>query len=200
MADNAAIAAAATGMPASAFARPEFAGHSLWLVPRDADASRYRVIIQRLAGQLGTPQFGPHITLLAPVEACPIQTLNEAVRELATRVPPLVVHLTCAAAGHEYFRCVYALCAKDEALVAAHAAAVEALRGYHSALPSDFMPHLSFVYGDLTPDQRSATAAALQGEVAGQTVRIDMLQLWDTQGPPADWRLVLSLPLSGGNG
>jgi hypothetical protein len=60
------------------------------------------------------------------------------------------------------------------------------------------MPHLSLVYGQLEARVREEAAAGVQDEVRGAGVRVDKLEVWSTEGTPADWHLLHSFPLAGG--
>ena len=103
---------------------------------------------------------------------------------LARRLSPGPILLKTPDGGREYFRCVFVGVAETEALLAAHALA----GGACGAVPaSPFRPHLSLLYGHLTP----ATKRTVLSELAGlpwDPFEVRQLQLVRTEGAPSDWR------------
>lgn len=49
------------------YAKPEFAGYSLWVVPEAQAESSLADVIRECAQRLQTPSFSPHMTLLGGV-------------------------------------------------------------------------------------------------------------------------------------
>src|SRR5579859_7534260 len=113
-----------------------------WLAPAlGFDHDRLAHIIDRLAAEYNTPQFEPHVTIVATSEVdeeAAARTLNS----LVVGVPPFDV--TFIAFGHEqtYFRALYLRAEPSAQLAILHEAAREA---WALELPP-YMPHLSLLY------------------------------------------------------
>jgi hypothetical protein len=97
--------------------------------------------------------------------------------------------------GHEqtYFRSLYLRAAPAAPLTAAHEAG---LRGWALQAPP-YMPHLSLLYSDLTPEQKEPMLAAIDIPLP-LTVRFDAAELWihDQQGV-SGWHRAARVPLDG---
>lgn len=113
--------------------------------------------------------------------------------------------------GAHYYQCVYLLAAKDEATMAAAAAA---RRVYGMDALGPYMPHLSLLYAEL-PEEAKARAvegevARLYGEGAGyetllveQGFPVETIQVWHTDTADRDcrtWCLAAEYELRGGGG
>lgn len=167
-------------------------GFSLWLVPEGAWQARLARLIETLARRLGTPAFEPHVTLLGGAPGEEAQALA-ASAGLARALAPLELRLTSLDALDEYFRCVFVHVAESRELLAAHAAARVA---FGAAEPAAFLPHLSLVYGDLSPAAKAPALREAEGAV-GMRLLVRRLELVRTQGTPAEWRRLAGWGLAG---
>jgi hypothetical protein len=68
------------------------------------------------------------------------------------------------AQGSSFHKCVYILVAKEQAIMAAGAAAAQA----YNKPPADYMPHLSLLYADVDDAARSASQQAAVQRLYGE--------------------------------
>ena len=165
-------------------------GFSLWMMPPPAVRDRFRTLIADLARRVDTPPFEPHLTL-AGVDAATEAAAVRPVAELAARLAPLPIRLTEIGTTAEYFRCLFVRAERTPALDQAYRAACRAL----GQAPGGFMPHLSLIYGELTPVVKERLIAEI-GHRFNTTFTVERLALYDTAGPPPDWRCVADFRLS----
>jgi len=163
---------------------------SLWLIPPEPE--RLAGLIARLAERFGGPPFEPHLTLL-PGLAGSCESVLTVAAELARRTPPLDIQPTRAARGDAYFRCLFLEVALTRELGATHELALKLVNARSEA---PFFPHLSLVYGWLTPPEKERVLGEIGGEVPG-TFRVDALDVVHTEGPVASWRRVGRFALTG---
>ena len=166
-------------------------GFSLWMMPPPAVRERLRALIEDLSRRAGTPPFEPHLTLCGvddTVEAAAIAR----VQPLATRLAPVPIRLTEIGATAEYYRCLFVRAELTPVLAAAYREACRA----QSKTPSDFMPHVSLVYGDLSATDKERLIATI-GRRVEMSFTISRLALYDPVGAPPEWRCVADLPLRG---
>lgn len=166
-------------------------GISLWLMPGGAARGRLTGLIERLAVRLGTRPFAAHVTLLAGLGG-PEEEIVRTAALLAARVRPLRVRLAAVEGRDEHFRCLFALAVPDAPLRAAHAAASHA---FGREPDPAFLPHLSLVYGTLSPEVKRSLVAEVAAEAAASFVA-GSLHVWRTEGPVADWQAIGAFGLS----
>lgn len=170
-------------------------GYSIWCIPDAPQHSACDELIGELSATHGTVRFPPHITLLGDIwPACTVEEMRTRTERLASAMEPLTVKFARAAAGEMFYRCVYALCNEEPALVAANKAAQSEF-GHNEV----FMPHLSLLYSDCDREAREAVRAGVDGrvkDIGGVTVR--RIELWDTTGRCEEWKMLQAwtLPFS----
>jgi len=164
-----------------------------WFVPAPG-AGRDLLIttIGTLAAGCAAPAFPPHVTIV-PMYDSDAATAVRTLRSLTAGLRPFDV--TFPAFGHEqtYFRSLYLHAAPSPPLTAAHDAG---LRAWALRAPP-YMPHLSLLYSDLTPEQKEPLLAAIQIPLP-LTVRFDAAELWihDRHGV-SNWHPAARVPLDG---
>jgi hypothetical protein len=99
-------------------------------------------------------------------------------------------HLTLLAAQDKYFMCVYAACTRSDRLLRLNESAQHILN-----MSYEYTPHLSLVYGHLTDEQKHQLAEALPDWIVGDVLHIERVELWRTDGLPAEWSFVQSISL-----
>lgn len=163
---------------------------SLWMMPPLAVRARFQALIAELSRRVDTPPFEPHLTL-ASVDAATEAAAIQPVAALAAHLPPLAIRLTEVGTTLEYFRCLFVRAEPTPALDRAYQTACRAL----GQTPGEFMPHLSLVYGELTPETKERIIADI-GNRFDTTFTVERLALYDTAGPPPDWRCIADFRLS----
>lgn len=204
---------------AAMYDKPEFVGHSLWLVPPPTVAEKLAGVITELAttepslATAGCPTFGPHMTLLSGLRGLADEFVVGRTAELAADLRPIKVDLVDIVQGPKFFQCVFAVAQKTPVLMAANAAGQSAFE-----LSYDFVPHVSLVYGDHARIGEAGKAAAveraklllrgLQSSAAGTDAAAaetagapllsfdaSTLEVWNTAGPVAAWRRIAAFEL-----
>jgi len=167
------------------------ASTSLWLEPQGASRDRFTGLIRKLANELGTPVFDPHVTLLGGLSQPESEVVDRSLA-LAALVPPIEVRLTRAGVGLEYYHFLYFEVAVTEQLREAHATARRAFD-----LPEEeFEPHLSLAYAIPLEHEPSELLRRVPGRPWGRFM-VDSLTLVRTAGAPEEWEVLGRLPLRG---
>jgi hypothetical protein len=172
---------------------PRARGVSLWLMPEGDARDQLAGLIARLSERFSTPPFLPHVTLLPGIRGRE-DDLLAASAALAADLRPFPVRLRGVEGRDEPFRCLFVAAMSDEPLVAAHAAAS---RGFGREPDPAFLPHLSLVYGTLSPETKWPLAMELASAVP-RSIAAARLHVWRTAGPVGDWLEIGSFPLGGG--
>jgi 2'-5' RNA ligase len=164
--------------------------YALWLIPEGNARTRLARTIGQLSRQHSTPVFAPHITLASGIVA-PARDVATKAAVLAQSLRPQRLHLTRLDWRDEYFRCLFVTVARMSPLLRAHKMArkVFELRGRRA-----FLPHVSLVYGDLSPEAKRHIIRSLgkRFDLRFEVRRLDVVAI---QGPPSQWRHVKSFPL-----
>lgn len=164
-------------------------GFSLWLQPIGQAYDRLADIIKQLSEQYHTPLFEPHVTLIGGLIGKP-EALVTRTAQLAKFIRPSIVTLTTVDYLDEYFRCLFATVEKTKWLADAN---TKARKIFHREDDPEFMPHLSLMYGDLSPTtkQRIIVEIGSRLEMSFPTT----LHLWSTNGTPQEWYKVQEFSL-----
>ncbi|KAG3173071.1 hypothetical protein PC128_g18369 [Phytophthora cactorum] len=163
------------------------AGFSIWAVPGKPSAQELEDVIKTYAERLQTPPFLPHMTVLSGVKALSAEEVTVKLSELADSMHVLDVEIQTLTFKDElYFQCVFGLLKLTSELRQAHGRAKEV---YAVERKEEFMPHVSFIYGDLASEARAELAKELQPQLDGRLQKMDKLQLWRTLGPVESWEL-----------
>ena len=162
---------------------PRAKGFSLWLMPEGAPRERLAGWIARLADRYGGERFPPHVTLLGGAGGPRDDVLTRAAT-LAARLARLVVRLDGVDGGEGHFPCLFARVTPSGPLLAAHEAAA---RAFAREPEPGYLPHLSLLYGSLSPNHKQILAREIGTEVALR-FQARRLHVWSTEGPVAEWR------------
>ena len=120
----------------------------LWIKPSGEVFQTLSRTIRKLATELNTVVFEPHVTLVANLNGSE-QELAERGEELSGQIKPFKIFLTEPAYQDEYFKCVFLRVEKTQSIMNANACA-----GRIFKRPQEiYEPHVSLVYGDL-PEER----------------------------------------------
>ncbi|GMQ90213.1 MAG: hypothetical protein BMS9Abin10_0567 [Gammaproteobacteria bacterium] len=165
----------------------EIERYALWLLPAETVAPRCAKLIGRLAERYGTPRFEPHVTLLGWVTG-PKQELIARTEHLARGLRALKLLGQSIAGEPYYFRCLYIKLEKSRELLGAHEQASEIFMGGYA---SDYLPHLSLLYGQLPRAEKARLFAELETELPAD-LDVDRLRLVRITLSVQDWRPVVS--------
>jgi 2'-5' RNA ligase len=170
----------------------EVTRYALWLLPEEAASATFADIIVRLGGRYQGPSFIPHVTLLGWITGAEEQ-LSQTTAQLAQQLR--ILKLRAAGFGGEqyYFRCFYIKLEASPGLIQAHAQASAVFNAGHS---SDYIPHLSLVYGQGTVVDKPTLSRELTTGLPPE-FSVDRLQLVHITVSVADWRAVTTCTLGG---
>lgn len=166
-------------------------GISLWLEPPGPSRARFAALIRRLAEDLGTPVFDPHLTLLNAVERPEAEVLERAER-FASGQRPIEIRMTRPGVGTQYFHFLFFEVAATPELLAARAAVCRTF----DVTEQGFMPHISLAYalpGEHSPEE---LLEQFHGRPWGR-FRAASVTVIRTDGAPAEWEVLARLPLVG---
>jgi len=158
-------------------------GISLWLVPEGEVRDLIGSLIEEQASRLGTPPFAPHVTLLPGLRVREGEVVRRA-KEMAATLEPHAMPLGPIEGRAEYFRCLYARVPETLRLLTTRAQARLTFRGAGEA---PFEPHLSLVYGQLSPPEKEALIAELTPRLPSR-LTCTALEVVRTEGLATDWR------------
>ena len=129
----------------------------LWLFPDTALAAWLQSRIDVLCARFGTPRFRAHLTLLGGIGPIDEADAEIRTRELAPRLPPLLLEPTGLHGYDEYFRTLVLDVVDTPALCEARR-----LAAARFGVPKPaFKPHLSLIYGGITPAMATELASSL---------------------------------------
>ena len=165
-------------------------GHSLWFTPGGRAREHLCKMIEELSARYQSPAFPPHITLLGGVKTDREAVIKEA-SAIAQVIEPFEINCEQISWEDAYFRCLYLQVTRTRALLDAHA-----LASRQFGLPSaeEFRPHLSLLYAELANEEKAKISAQIGGNFA-RGFHIDHLDVYSTNGPPADWYCIQTLQL-----
>lgn len=169
----------------------EVTRYALWLLPGEQVSTAFAELIERLSKSYGGPRFTPHVTLLGWVTGTE-EALAQTTAQLATQLEPFMLRPVGLDGDAYYFRCFYLKLDKSEALLRTHEKASTIFNAGHS---SDYLPHLSLVYGQLSTPEKTRLQRELADILSAEFVA-DRLQLIHITVSVADWRVVTTCPLS----
>lgn len=170
----------------------EVTRYALWLLPDAAVSDTFGEVIGRLSTRYHGPRFTPHVTLLGWVTGSE-QQLMQTTAQLAQQLRVLNLRGAGFDGEQYYFRCFYLKLEASQELKQAHGQASAAFNAGHS---SDYMPHLSLVYGQGTITDKPALSQELAASLPAQFA-VDRLQLVHITVSVADWRVVTTCALGG---
>ena len=105
-------------------------------------------------------------------------------REMAATLEPHTLPLGAVEGRAEYFRCLYARVPETLRLLTTRA---QARLTFRRAGEAPFEPHLSLVYGRLSPADKEPLIAELTPRLPSR-LACTALEVVRTEGPAADWR------------
>lgn len=157
---------------------------SLWLFPDTALAAWLQSRIDALCTRFDTPWFRAHLTLLGGIGAIDQAVAETRAHELVPRLPPLLLEPLGLHGYDEYFRTLVLDVVDTPALREARRLAAASFGVPNQA----FKPHLSLIYGGITPAVATELASSLAQPWA-PAVMASALAISTARGglPVSDW-------------
>ncbi len=168
----------------------EIKRYALWLLPDQVATEGFASLIDDLSNRYQGPRFAPHVTLLGRVTGAE-NDLQKTTEDLAQRLRVLTLRCQEIAREAYYFRCFYVRLEPSIDLVQAHEQAADA---FGVDFVSDYLPHLSLVYGHLSRDEKDKLRGEIEPRISPDFVA-DRLQLVHVTVSVADWHVVTTCSL-----
>ena len=153
--------------------------YGFWLLPPKNVQDEYQEIINYYSRHHNTPSNEPHISILNKLEGDKeeiISTVSETVNQLA----PLEITVSEISFSSTYFQCVFARIKPTVKILDLHLTLRSALKYSPEYM---FVPHLSLVYGNLTPSEKQSLATEIKLKITSfKADRICIVNA-DTQDP-----------------
>ncbi|KAJ2784474.1 hypothetical protein H4R18_001096 [Coemansia javaensis] len=182
--------------------------YTLWLCP-PADSpvhARLAATIDKYAALLGGPRFEPHLTLYSSIKAgSDAEVLNRVATYVAglqrhfgdglMRIP---VRIRDVGVGTTFYQCV--LLNEDGNSLLATANSLASMY-WDDKRSRPFVPHVSLVYGNQTPEERDALREQLAAELGDDCPSLSYASAEIrvmTFSPTAPWRNVGSVDIATG--
>lgn len=167
--------------------------YSIWLAPKGNSGRALQDLIDKLAGEYQAPRFIPHVTLVAEIfaDADEVEDLKARVGQCAERMNRFVVQLTEYGYLEEEFRSLYLLARSPEFPSVYEQASQVFPQVNHEHFRK--MPHLSVLYGHYSSETKKQTIYS--NPLPTIEFAVESLDLYMTNNPVEDWRLVQAFPL-----
>lgn len=157
-------------------------GYSIWLTPTGEVYRKLAEIISQLSKKYSTPNFEPHLTLIGDLLGSEEEIISKALK-LAERLKPFEIKLKKADYFDEYFKCLFIRAERSKEVIEVNNIA----REIFNLNPNlEYMPHLSLMYGDLSPETKEEILADL-GKEFDISFEVKSIHLFSTTGEVKDW-------------
>jgi len=163
--------------------------YALWLMPYIKHRIKLARLINELSDEHGGPSFIPHITLLGNIEGDEKMLINQTFK-LASQLKPFTVQIRSLEYLSEYYKSFFIRIEGSDLIDLARSKAQVLFA--HKKTSSDFMPHLSLIYGYQMDNIQELIKEMVQSEIETELL-VDGCQLMAASGPPENWRTVTSL-------
>lgn len=164
-------------------------GYTINIIPPDGIYEKFDRIIKKLAKENGTLEFAPHITLLGQASDNE-ESARKLMEELTADQNPFSVTLKNIAFQDYFFRALFVLVEKTEPLQMLHEKAKQI---FVKPGTDEYMPHLSLLYGDFTPEIKEEIIKEI-GNVKPANFMVSSLHLFKTDGESNEWYRIKEFP------
>jgi 2'-5' RNA ligase len=168
------------------------ATYHLWLKPSGAFRDTLTRTIRKLAHELGSPTFEPHVTLLADL----IGTEQDHVRRsriAARQLRPFSIILNQPSYLNQYFQCLFMRVQQTPSLMSAHSL----VRRVFEKPEDSYMPHLSLAYGSHPESRKRDIIGELSPEVETSFDVTALFLIRAESNDPKEWHEINSCPFRG---
>lgn len=171
-------------MPCTTSPSTVHTGASIWLMPSAGDRALLADIVDDLARRFGSPLFEPHLTLAGDLPDPP-ETYVAMLERLAASCSRFAQPVEDIVVTDAYFRSFYAKFKRSAELDRLKQCCVDDLGGNLS----EFMPHVSLLYGPVPEPGKSEAAAELRRSVTGRAVTFDRVVVTNSSDttPISEW-------------
>jgi 2'-5' RNA ligase len=164
--------------------------YSIWLMPSGETYRQLSGLIFRLSQQYASPNFEPHVTLLGGLMGTEEELVSKTL-QLAALLRPFTVELDQVEYLDEYFRSLFVRVKETRAIMEANKQARLVLG--HKGGPA-YMPHMSLMYGDKSPDLKEEIIDRI-GRKFEHKFPVTDIYLFSTASATKDWYRVRDFSL-----
>ena len=124
--------------------------YSLWLMPTGDVYNKLNNIIYNLSKKYSAPSFKPHVTLIGGILKSE-EAMVSKTAQLASVIHPYKIELFTVDYLDEFYRCLFLKAKETDEVIKAN---VEARKIFDKQENTPYMPHLSLMYGDFSPEMK----------------------------------------------
>jgi len=165
--------------------------YSIWLMPTGEIYKKLNGLIFQLSREYNTPKFEPHVTLFGRILGHKEEVILKTA-QLASMVKPYKIELNRVEYLDEYFRCLFLKAKETNKVIKANQ---EAKKIFSRETDLKYMPHLSLMYGDFTPQIKEKIITEI-GKKIPVSFDVDNIHLFSTDSKPQNWRRIKKFYLS----
>lgn len=147
-------------------------------------------LISQLSEKYNAPYFEPHITLISEILGLEKEIVSKT-DQLASVVQPYRIEFSRVEYLDEYFKCLFIRVKETDAIMRANQ---KARKIFGRETDSQYIPHLSLVYGDFSPQTKKEIIREI-GREFNLGFDVDRIHLFSTNGKPEVWHRVKEFPL-----
>lgn len=125
--------------------------YSIWAIPSSKAYERLSEVIYFLSKKYYAPIFEPHITIIGGLKGEKNNLINKT-EELASKINPYKAELTQISFLNDYFKSLFVNVRKTQEVIRPN---FKAERIFNKKSCSEYMPHLSLIYGYLPNKTKS---------------------------------------------
>jgi 2'-5' RNA ligase len=161
----------------------------IFLIPNENQSREYKTIINSLSKKYNMPDIDPHITLLGPLKTDE-KVLIHKVERIIKDFKKMEVGVFGVNYSNTVSQCVFAQIIMSPQLLELYKKLESDLQ-YSSKSP--FFPHISLLYGDLSPEEKANIASQVKVE---NELELDRLIIFRDGPLPNEWTNVAEFELS----
>ena len=156
-------------------------GFSLWLEPKNADLARIQPIFAKFQQQTNRVRFVPHVTLIGNIPLPPDE-IRRRLGELIKETAKFRIFFATAATSTAYYKSLFLECEENSALTDLNRLAQKMY-----GLNSEYLPHMSVIYGATGNDLKEQIMAELNKDIGLFSFEVTAISLWHTHGTADQW-------------
>jgi len=161
--------------------------YDIFLIPTINQYKKYTEIINTLSNKYKTPSF-PHVTILEMV-GIEENELIAKVREITRYFNKIEVDIFGINFSNTIHQCVFAQIKMSQQLLTLYNKLETNLHFFEK---SPFFPHMSLIYGELTPEEKSNVAKLIK---FNKKLLLDKLVIYKDGPLASDWKYVTEFKL-----
>jgi len=161
----------------------------LFLVPAASQYGKYTKIINSLSKKYGTLNFDAHVTIIGTIEA-EEEELVAKVKRITKGFKKMEVEILGINFTNTFYKCVFAQIKMSPQLLTLYK---ELETNLQYSNKSAYFPHMSLIYGDFSPEEKSNIAGQVK---LGNKLLLDKLIIVRDGPLPSDWTHVAEFELN----